>query len=34
MAPDDLRDDLIENEPVLRSEEVEDNDGEERTWLW
>ncbi|KAM5194466.1 protein arginine N-methyltransferase 5 [Mantella aurantiaca] len=34
MSPDDLRDDLIENEPVLRPEEEEDNDGEERTWLW
>ncbi|NP_001084480.1 protein arginine N-methyltransferase 5 [Xenopus laevis] len=32
MAPNDLRDDLIENEPISLSEE--DNSGEERTWIW
>lgn len=33
MTPDDLREDLIDNEPLPQSE-GEDNDGEERTWLW
>ncbi|XP_072269944.1 protein arginine N-methyltransferase 5 [Pyxicephalus adspersus] len=33
VAPNDLRDDLIENEPVSQSEE-EDNEVEERSWVW
>uniref|UniRef100_A0A6I8Q3R0 Protein arginine N-methyltransferase 5 n=1 Tax=Xenopus tropicalis TaxID=8364 RepID=A0A6I8Q3R0_XENTR len=32
MAPNDLRDDIIENEPLSQSEE--DNIDEERTWIW
>ncbi|KAM9328870.1 protein arginine N-methyltransferase 5 [Gastrophryne carolinensis] len=33
MAPNDLREDLIENEPVPHAE-GEDNGSEEKTWFW